>query len=144
TVNLIGFVDDRPVSEMAPDIVDRYLGPVSSLGDLLLHNVVDEVLIALPTKPCYDTIQRAIAIAEDVGVEVVYMQDLYVTTRKQSAMAAPEVFTELVPRQNHYMATQTLKRFFDVVGASAGLIFLSPIFLVTAIAIKATSKGPVF
>src|SRR6266496_3548010 len=144
TVNLIGFVDDRPVSEMAPDVVDRYLGSVDSLSELLLRNVVDEVLIALPTKSCYDTIQRAIGIAEEVGVEVVYMQDLYVTTLKTRTQPAPEVFSELVPRHDQYMATQALKRFVDVVGATFGLILLAPLFLVVAIAIKATSEGPVF
>ena len=37
-----------------------------------------------------------------------------------------------------------LKRVFDIVASLIGLIVLSPIFLVTAIAIKATDKGPVF
>ena len=37
-----------------------------------------------------------------------------------------------------------LKRVFDIVASLLGLIILSPIFLVTAIAIKATDKGPVF
>ncbi len=144
TVKLIGFVDDRPVELMAPDIADRYLGPINSLSDLLLRNVVDEVLIALPTKPCYDMIERAIAISERVGVEVVYMQDLYVSTMKQRAIAPPEVFTELVPHQNRYMANQAMKRLLDVVGATLGLLFLSPLFAATAIAIKLTSPGPVF
>jgi lipopolysaccharide/colanic/teichoic acid biosynthesis glycosyltransferase len=36
------------------------------------------------------------------------------------------------------------KRTVDVVGAGGGLIALSPVFLVAAIAIKASSKGPVF
>ena len=37
-----------------------------------------------------------------------------------------------------------LKRLFDIVASLLGLIVLSPIFLITAIAIKATDKGPVF
>ena len=37
-----------------------------------------------------------------------------------------------------------LKRLFDIVSSLLGLIVLSPIFLITAIAIKATDKGPVF
>lgn len=36
------------------------------------------------------------------------------------------------------------KRLFDIVTSILGLIILSPIFLVTAIAIKVTDKGPVF
>ena len=36
-----------------------------------------------------------------------------------------------------------LKRVFDIVASLLGLILLSPVFLITAIAIKATDKGPV-
>ncbi|MBI5753659.1 sugar transferase [Candidatus Peregrinibacteria bacterium] len=36
------------------------------------------------------------------------------------------------------------KRILDIVGATLGLIILSPIFLLTAIAIKLDSKGPIF
>ncbi len=36
------------------------------------------------------------------------------------------------------------KRIFDIVGSFLALIFLSPIIIVTLIAIKLTSKGPVF
>lgn len=37
-----------------------------------------------------------------------------------------------------------LKRFFDIVCSSVALIVLSPVFLILAIAVKATSEGPVF
>lgn len=37
-----------------------------------------------------------------------------------------------------------LKRAFDIAGAVAGLIVTSPIFLLVAIAVKTTSRGPVF
>ncbi len=39
---------------------------------------------------------------------------------------------------------KVLKRIMDIIGAAIGLIILSPIFLITAIAIKIDSKGPVF
>ena len=71
SITLLGFVDDRPLSEMPPDVVDRYLGAVDELSNLLLRNVVDELLIALPPSAPYDLIQRAVAIAERVGVAVV-------------------------------------------------------------------------
>ena len=37
-----------------------------------------------------------------------------------------------------------LKRLFDIVCASLGLIILAPLFIIIALLIKATSKGPVF
>ena len=144
SVKLLGFVDDRPVGEMAPDIADRYLGTTEELSDLLLRNVVDELLIAVPMKSCYDTAQRAVAIAETVGVQIVYMQDMYVTTLKQTASWDHDLFTELVPTHEHYVTRQAIKRVIDIFGAIMGLCLLSPLFLVIAVAIKATSKGPVF
>jgi lipopolysaccharide/colanic/teichoic acid biosynthesis glycosyltransferase len=78
-----------------------------------------------------------------VGVEVVYMQDLYVTTLKQRVSSQFEMFTDLVPRQEQYSAARMVKRLLDVGGALAGLVLLSPLFLLLAIAIKGTSKGPI-
>ncbi|MCR5012776.1 MAG: sugar transferase [Lachnospiraceae bacterium] len=41
-------------------------------------------------------------------------------------------------------AYKAVKRLFDIVGSAAALILLSPVFLWTAIAIKACDGGPVF
>lgn len=144
TVKLVGFVDNRPTNEMAPEVANRHLGTIDDLSDLLLRNVVDELLVAVPMKSCYDMAQHAIEIAERVGVRVVYMQDMYVTTLKQSAFRSPELFSELVPIHEHYVAAQVVKRLVDIVGSLAGLCLLSPVFLAVALAVKATSKGPVF
>ena len=125
TVKLLGFVDDRAASEMAPDVADRYLGTMDQLSDILLRNVVDELLIALPTRSCYDSIERAIAIAEQVGVEVVYMQDLYVTTRKQRGLdEEPRCSPNWFRPQERLMTTLTIKRVLDVMGAALGLLLL--------------------
>jgi lipopolysaccharide/colanic/teichoic acid biosynthesis glycosyltransferase len=37
-----------------------------------------------------------------------------------------------------------IKRFIDVVGALAGIILLSPVFIITAILVKVESSGPIF
>lgn len=42
------------------------------------------------------------------------------------------------------LPTPWWKRAIDIVGAGAGLIMLSPVFLIAAISIKLNSKGPVF
>ena len=144
TVKIVGFVDNRPSSEMAPEVAARHLGTIDDLSDLLLRNVVDELLVAVPMKSSYDMAQHAIEIAERVGVRVVYMQDMYATTLKQNASGSPELFNELVPIHENYFAAQVVKRLVDIVGSLAGLILLSPVFLAVALAVKATSKGPVF
>ncbi len=144
TVKVVGFVDNRPTREMAPGVADHYLGTMNDLNDLLLRNVVDELLVAVPMKSCYDMAQRAIEIAERVGVRVVHMQDMYITTLKQNSSSSAELFSELVPIHEHYVAAQVVKRLVDIVGSAAGLCLLSPVFLAVALAVKMTSKGPVF
>ena len=49
-----------------------------------------------------------------------------------------------VQRYNPRPGYLILKRVFDIVASLFGLILLSPVFLITAIAIKASDKGPVF
>jgi exopolysaccharide biosynthesis polyprenyl glycosylphosphotransferase len=143
TVKLLGFVDDRPINEMAPDVASRYLGTIDDLSYLLLRNVVDELLIAMPMKSCYDKAQQAVDIAEKVGVHVAFMQDMYSTTLKQSPHRDQELFSDFVPFHEHYVTRQAVKRVFDIVGSFIGLCLLSPLLLLIAMAIKLTSEGPV-
>jgi exopolysaccharide biosynthesis polyprenyl glycosylphosphotransferase len=143
TVKLIGFVDNRPLNEMVPGISTSYLGTINDLNDLLLRNVIDELVIAVPMKSCYDMAQRAIQVAEQVGVRVVSMRDTYITLG-HGALRSREFFSELEPIHESYMTAQVVKRVIDIIGSLLGLLLLSPVFLVVAIAVKVTSKGPVF
>jgi exopolysaccharide biosynthesis polyprenyl glycosylphosphotransferase len=67
-------------------------------------------------------------------------------------IAGPRIHTEPVaglplihvaPPQ-YYAANRLLERVFDLVGAAALLALLLPVFLVTAVAIRVDSRGPVF
>lgn len=143
SVRLVGFVDDRSPSMMGPDIADQYLGRIDDLENLLLRNVVDELLISLPTRSCYDDAQRAIAIAETIGVRAVYMQDMYDSRLKKDRVKDSRLFNDLVPVHEDYIVRQEVKRMLDIVGSALGLIVLSPLLIGVAAAIKLTSKGSV-
>lgn len=143
SIQLLGFVDDRERSEMAPDVASRYLGSLDDLSALLLKEVVDLILIAMPIQSCYPLMQRAVHIAESAGVRVVYLEDIY-STRKMNTDPHLTIFRELAPDQEQYLLFLAAKRFVDIVGAVIGLVFLSPLFLCIAIGVKMTSKGPVF
>ncbi len=143
SIKVLGFVDDRDTSEMPLDVAKRYLGTVDGLSDVLLNEVVDVILIAMPMRSCYPLMQRAVHIAEDVGVQVVYLQDLY-STRKHPLNRKQAIFRDLAPQQEHYVKRLIIKRTVDVSGAVCGLIFLTPLFLFIALGVKLSSKGPVF
>ena len=65
-------------------------------------------------------------------------------------LRGPDPVIELAPRLRPTgllaasPAQLAAKRAIDVVGAAVALVLLSPVFLLTAAAIKATSRGPVF
>jgi exopolysaccharide biosynthesis polyprenyl glycosylphosphotransferase len=143
SITMLGFVDDREPDEMPPDVATRYVGRVDELNDILLNEVVDIILIAMPIQSCYPLMQKAIHIAEAVGVQVIYLTDIY-STRKQKEDPRRSIFRELAPQQEHYLMRLAVKRAVDIFGAAFGLILFSPLFLCIAILVKLTSKGPVF
>jgi lipopolysaccharide/colanic/teichoic acid biosynthesis glycosyltransferase len=56
----------------------------------------------------------------------------------------PALYIDLLARDDTKKSLRVIKRATDIIGSLAALIFLSPVFLLIAIAIKITSKGPVF
>jgi lipopolysaccharide/colanic/teichoic acid biosynthesis glycosyltransferase len=56
----------------------------------------------------------------------------------------PMLYPDLTKRAGERRASSALKRVMDIVGSVMAIMLASPIFLATAIALKATSKGPIF
>ena len=142
TMKLLGFVDSRDTALMAPDIADRYLGSLDELSDLLMQNAVDRMIVAMPLHSCYESIQRAIAIAEGVGVQVIYLQDFFSSTRSSRPASEHELFKELAPVHESYVTRQAFKRAIDIAGAIFGLVALAPLLVLIGIAVRITSPGP--
>jgi exopolysaccharide biosynthesis polyprenyl glycosylphosphotransferase len=142
SLRLLGFVDNREKQEMSPDIAQRYMGTLDDLDRIILNEVVDLILIAMPIQSCYPLMQRAVHIAESSGVQVLYLDDIY-STRRVSQNAQGDLFRQLVEDQDHYLFFLAVKRLVDIVGSLIGLIILFPLLLAIAIAVKCTSRGPI-
>ena len=56
----------------------------------------------------------------------------------------PALYPDLSQRANRRKLAAALKRMMDMAGSTAGLLLAAPLFLAVAVAIKATSPGPVF
>jgi lipopolysaccharide/colanic/teichoic acid biosynthesis glycosyltransferase len=56
----------------------------------------------------------------------------------------PKLYPDLAEREQSQSLARTIKRAIDIIGSVAAIVILAPVFLVIAIAIKATSRGPVF
>jgi exopolysaccharide biosynthesis polyprenyl glycosylphosphotransferase len=141
---LLGFVDDREVDLMAPDIAGRLLGRIDALSDYFLRNAVDELIVAVPVRSCYDMTQRAVSLAEAAGVRVVCLNDFYSLVHGKKLRHRAAMFVELMPKDEAHLFAEAIKRAFDLAAATASLVLLSPLFLFIALVIKLTSPGPIF
>ena len=56
----------------------------------------------------------------------------------------PTLYPDLSQREDARKTFRVVKRMMDILGSLLALMLFSPIFLFAAIAIKATSKGPIF
>jgi lipopolysaccharide/colanic/teichoic acid biosynthesis glycosyltransferase len=62
----------------------------------------------------------------------------------QGGSSNPTLYPDLSQRDDGRKLFRVLKRVMDIVGSSLALLFFSPIFLALALAVKASSKGPIF
>jgi exopolysaccharide biosynthesis polyprenyl glycosylphosphotransferase len=139
--NVLGFVDDCSSGGPSERWLGQTIGTVDDLEKLLMQQPVDEVFIALPVKSRYVDIQRSIEICERVGVRTRYQADMF-----NSSLAWARVEDGTTVTMNVVADDERLivKRAVDIVAALTGLLLLSPLFVVIAVAIKLTSRGPVF
>jgi exopolysaccharide biosynthesis polyprenyl glycosylphosphotransferase len=140
SINVIGFVSITP----RPDNGIVSLGTLERLPEVLETHRVDEVVIADPDFPQ----QQAVELVDQCHQRGV---------RVRIAPSTMEILihrAEFVPGQSVPLFELRppvfegidflLKRTFDVVGAVLLLLFLSPFLIAIALAIKISSRGPVF
>ncbi|HEX5473745.1 MAG TPA: sugar transferase [Vicinamibacterales bacterium] len=140
--DILGFLDRRDAGRVQPHIARRLLGPIEDLERFLAQNAVDLVLVALPVRSCYELIQHVLATCERMGVEVQYPSDVFALGR---AKVSHDRWSGIpATRVTHVVDDYRLvvKRGLDIAGAVAGLLIVSPLLLVTAVLVRATSPGP--
>lgn len=128
----------------------KIIGTLDSFKKILLEQSVDEIVFALPLKNIAD-IHNYIYFAEEMGINIRVMPDFQI----QKIKFYPKRATVHI---DHFLGLPMLavsstspnelglfiKSVIDYVGAGAGMVVLSPFFLVIALLIKITSPGPVF
>jgi exopolysaccharide biosynthesis polyprenyl glycosylphosphotransferase len=138
-VDLVGYISLTP----RPQNGLRSLGRLDQLNDVLTSERVDEVIIADPDFPqerAVDLVDRCHQRGVTVHVapstmEILIDRAVFVPGESVPLFTLrPPVFEGI-----QYVA----KRTFDLLLSSLALVFLSPLLLVIAIAVKLSSPGPV-
>jgi len=139
--NVLGFVDsnDAVTSE---EVGRRLLGRLDQLESILMRQVLDEVVIALPMRSCYNAISTVIQVCERAGVRPKYLADVFPDDVARLRFEESRDFSAVAMAIAPDDARLILKRLIDMLGSLVGIILLSPLMLLAAAAIKLTSPGP--
>lgn len=151
-LKFIGFFDDRAQrlkkeGEVNPDMA-RFLreikGNVCDALMLAQRGGVDSIYICLPRK-AEERIIHFIKMLGDSTVDVYFVPDLFLKTIIHGNLGSVgTVDTISVFERPFNGAEEFYKRAFDILFSLAVLILLLPVFGAIALAIKFTSRGPVF
>ncbi len=140
--DLVGIVNgEEPGSQILGFPV---LGQPEDLPELITEYHVDEVIIAMPEKG-HREILHVISYCERGRVSIKVFPDLfqYITTHAgiDDLGGLPLLAVRDYALRGYLLA---LKRLIDFALSTVGLIILSPLMLLAALAIKLESPGPVF
>ncbi len=122
----------------------KVLGDIDSLTTTLQEMKLDEIAIALSLRD-YDRLEEIVNICEKSGVHTKFIPDYnsLIPSRPytEDLMGLPVINIRYVPLSN--TGNMVIKRAMDIVGSLCGIVLVSPLLLIIAIAIKLTSPGPV-
>jgi exopolysaccharide biosynthesis polyprenyl glycosylphosphotransferase len=120
------------------------LGPLDDLDYLLRVHRVERVIIA-PHQLSSDDQLDTIRLVKSLGVKVSLLPRLFEVVGSSMEFDDVDGITLLGLRRYGLSKTSWyVKRGFDMVAASAGLVVLAPLLLAIAAAVRVTSPGPVF
>ena len=142
-VNQIGYIA-MTKEDMEQAEEGTYLGCLDELEELVREHHIDQVYIIQKQGVELPFTQRYVDLCIDMGVTVRLVVDFYKRRRANSYVSTVgtyPVITYHTITLNTY--EQVLKRLMDILAGLVGCIVFSPIMLVTAIAIKLDSPGPI-
>jgi len=140
---VVGFVDGDVA--IGQEIMGMpVLGSVDDIPDLIRDHEIEEVIIGLP-ELSHQQVLAIISRCERGQVGVKIFPDLFQIIATEVSIGDLGGLPLLTVRDIALRGWRlTLKRAVDIVGGTLGLIVLSPFLMLTALAIKLDSPGPVF
>jgi exopolysaccharide biosynthesis polyprenyl glycosylphosphotransferase len=135
-IEIVGFLDSEKK--------EGVLGAFDQLEQVVKTHHITDLVIALPSKE-YDTTLKLIEIANNLLIEIRLVPDILQISALKVGMehieGVPIINLGDIPLQGWQWV---FKRVFDFIFSLAGLILVLPFFLVIALLIKLSSRGPVF
>jgi exopolysaccharide biosynthesis polyprenyl glycosylphosphotransferase len=142
---LKGFVDDEVKNKEIGTGRYSLVARLDNLPEFLRRNVVDEVVIALPIKSYYAQAASIVATCEEQGIMARCLSDLFNVhiAKTEAELIDGQAITTISTSSPGELAL-FVKRLVDILGSSVLLLLASPLLLLAAGLIKASSRGPAF
>ena len=143
---VLGFAD-QSVKHMEDFASNGYevVSDLEHLPQYLRSTAVDEVVVCLPLRTRYDDIERVARACDDQGITVGMMPDMIPFNPLFSGLQRFGDQTVMTVGPHGINGAQAfIKRLLDVAASTIMLLLLLPVILVIVMAIKLTSRGPVF
>jgi exopolysaccharide biosynthesis polyprenyl glycosylphosphotransferase len=137
SVNFVGFVDDNPLGR------SDVLGELEDLPELCRKFSVARVVVCFSRTHPERTTEMLKGLAGQVGVSIVPRYYELITSRSHVEDLSGLPMLDIAPASLSAGA-RFCKRSFDIVVSSVILLLFSPMFIVMAAMIKATSPGTIF
>lgn len=140
----IGFINGDINHESALSKRLPQLGKYDEIADVVNKYSIDEVIIAIESSE-HENLKKIIADLENCRADVKIIPDMYdiitgsVKMNHLFGIPLIQIKTDLMPPWQ-----MNMKRIMDIVVSFLFLIILSPVFLITSLFVKLSSKGPVF
>lgn len=141
----VGFVDvnngisESPLAKKIP-----HLGNYRDLREIILKHNIEEVIIAID-KSEHNFVENIITLLEETNTVIKVIPDLkdilLGSVKMTSIFHAPliQISPELMP-----LWQKSLKRVIDIGASLFAILLLVPVYIITAIGVRMSSKGPIF
>lgn len=145
--NILGFFDDL-ASIRVNDNHDGlpFLGTLSTFGNYVSREAIDQVIIALPIRSYYDDISKIIRDCALQGIETWMLADLFEVSSKMELSTDRVDATHFVKYQARPLSeiAQDVKRLLDITLSIVAIIVLTPVALILSVLILLGDGPPVF
>ena len=144
-VEIVGFVDPDPTRVGMPVLNPGVVGAIDDIPMLVSKLSVDRVVVSLADARGKLPMDRLLDIRLDSGVAFDHLASVY--EEYTGKIAVENLRPSWLIFSEGFRKTRllnTAKRVLDIIFSAAGLVLGAPIVLLVAIAVKCTSRGPVF
>jgi exopolysaccharide biosynthesis polyprenyl glycosylphosphotransferase len=143
-IHILGYLDTQASQVEHPLPEEKVLGTVDEIEDVLVSQVVDEVILAIP-RSSLSYMEEIVSACEEQGVRFRFMADVFdlqVARMQMVEMDGIPLLTFDPVAQNEYMLL--VKRLMDLTIVLLCMPLILPLMALIALAIKVDDGGPIF